>query len=53
MDADHNETCQVFGKVKSPILLWREPLDWARVAGIVLIISGILIINLFSKVTVH
>ncbi len=39
--------------VLAGIILWREPLDWARVAGIVLIISGILIINLFSKVTVH
>lgn len=35
------------------MILWREPLDWARVAGIVLIISGILIINLFSKVAAH
>jgi small multidrug resistance pump len=35
------------------ILIWRESLDWARVVGIVLIIGGILIINLFSKVTVH
>ena len=39
--------------VLAGIILWREPLDWARVAGIVLIISGILIINLFSKVTAH
>lgn len=35
------------------MILWREPLDWGRVAGIVLIISGILIINLFSKVAAH
>lgn len=35
------------------MLLWREPLDWARVAGILLIIAGILVINLFSKVTAH
>ena len=35
------------------MFLWRESLDWARVAGIVLIISGILIINLFSKATAH
>ena len=35
------------------MLLWREPLDWARVAGIALIICGILIINLFSKVAAH
>lgn len=32
------------------MILWREPLDWARVAGIVLIIGGILVINVFSKV---
>ena len=31
------------------MLLWRESLDWARVAGIVLILAGILVINLFSK----
>ena len=35
------------------ILIWRESLDWARVVGILFIIGGILIINLFSKVTVH
>ena len=35
------------------ILLWRESLDWARVTGIILIIAGILIINLFSKATAH
>lgn len=35
------------------MILWREPLDWARLTGILLIIAGILIINLFSKVTVH
>ncbi len=35
------------------ILLWRESLDWARVAGIVLILAGILVINLFSKSTAH
>jgi small multidrug resistance pump len=33
--------------------LWREPLDWARVVGIALIIFGILVINLFSKVSAH
>jgi multidrug transporter EmrE-like cation transporter len=32
------------------MILWREPLDWARVTGILLIIGGILIINLFPKV---
>jgi small multidrug resistance pump len=30
--------------------LWQETLDWARVTGIGLILLGILIINLFSKV---
>ena len=33
------------------ILIWREFLDWARVIGIIFIILGILIINLFSKIT--
>ena len=33
------------------ILIWRETLDWARVIGIILIILGILVINLFSGVT--
>ena len=33
-------------------LLWHEELDWARFTGIALIIAGILVINLFSKVTV-
>src|SRR6266508_5185356 len=32
------------------ILLWRETLDWARVMGIILILLGILIINLFSEI---
>jgi small multidrug resistance pump len=35
------------------MVLWREPLDWARVIGTILIIGGILIINLFSKITAH
>jgi len=30
-------------------IIWNETLDWARVTGIVLIILGILVINLFSK----
>jgi small multidrug resistance pump len=34
-------------------ILWREQMDWARGIGIALIIGGILIINLFSKVTTH
>jgi len=35
------------------ILIWRESLDWARIIGIIFIILGILVINLFSKITVH
>jgi len=35
------------------IIIWRETLDWARVIGIIFIILGILIINLFSKITAH
>jgi len=35
------------------IIIWRESLDWARVIGIIFIILGILIINLFSKITTH
>ena len=35
------------------ILIWRESLDWARVIGIIFIILGIIIINLFSKITAH
>jgi small multidrug resistance pump len=35
------------------MILWREPLDWARVIGTLLIIGGILIVNLFSKVATH
>ncbi|MFT3891402.1 MAG: multidrug efflux SMR transporter [Anaerolineales bacterium] len=31
------------------MILWREPLDWARGVGILLIMVGIAIINLFSK----
>jgi small multidrug resistance pump len=33
------------------MILWKESLDWARLTGILLILLGILIINLFSKVT--
>ena len=32
-------------------IIWHEVLDWARITGIGLILLGILIINLFSKVT--
>jgi small multidrug resistance pump len=35
------------------IVIWRETLDWARVIGILLILSGIVLINVFSKSTVH
>jgi small multidrug resistance pump len=35
------------------MILWREPLDWPRVIGIILIISGILVINMFSKVAAY
>ena len=35
------------------ILIWRETLDWARMAGIVLIIAGIILINVVSKAPVH
>jgi len=35
------------------ILIWRESLDWARVFGIILILLGVLVINLFSEVTAH
>ena len=34
-------------------ILWNESLDWARITGIILIIIGILVINLFSKATAH
>ena len=35
------------------MLLWRETLDWARVAGILLILVGIVLINVVSKSPVH
>jgi len=35
------------------MVLWREPMDWARAIGIFLIMVGILIINLFSKSAAH
>jgi len=34
-------------------VIWHETIDWARGAGIALIISGVLIINLFSKTAIH
>jgi small multidrug resistance pump len=33
------------------MIIWRESLDWARVIGTIFIILGILIINMFSKIT--
>ena len=35
------------------MILWREPMDWARGAGIFLIMAGIVVINLFSRSTAH
>jgi small multidrug resistance pump len=35
------------------ILFWREKIDWARGIGIMLILIGILVINLFSTSTAH
>lgn len=35
------------------IILWRETLDWAKVTGIVLILAGIVLINVFSSSPAH
>jgi small multidrug resistance pump len=35
------------------IALWKETLDWARVTGILLILAGIVLINVFSKSAAH
>lgn len=35
------------------MLIWREPLGWARGVGIFLIMLGIVIVNLFSKAPAH
>jgi small multidrug resistance pump len=35
------------------IVVYQQVLDWPAVIGIALIIAGVAIINLFSKVTVH
>jgi small multidrug resistance pump len=35
------------------VIIWREPMDLARVIGTLLIIAGIVIINLFSKASIH
>jgi hypothetical protein len=34
-------------------IIWQGTLDWARLTGIGMILLGISIINLFSKVTSH
>ena len=39
--------------VLAGMILWREPMDWALGIGIFLIMLGIMIINLFSKSSVH
>ena len=39
--------------VVAGMILWRETLDWAKVTGIVLILAGIVLINVFSKSAVH
>ena len=41
------------GAVAAGILLWRESLSLAGVVGILLIIAGVLLLNLFSGVTAH
>jgi small multidrug resistance pump len=41
------------GAVVAGILLWRESLNQAGVAGIVLIIAGVILLNLFSSVSAH
>lgn len=35
------------------MILWKETLDLAKVAGIVLILAGIVLINVFSKTATH
>ena len=35
------------------IILWRETLDWVKVTGIVLILAGIVLINVFSSSPAH
>lgn len=35
--------------VAAGVIIWREPLDLAKIVGTLLIISGILILNLLSK----
>lgn len=33
--------------------LWKETLDWARGIGILLILAGIILLNVFSKTATH
>jgi len=35
------------------MIIWRESMDWARGIGILLIMLGIIIINLFSRSAAH
>lgn len=35
------------------MIIWKETLDWARVLGIVLLLAGIILINVFSKTAAH
>lgn len=39
--------------VVAGMILWRETLDWVKVTGIVLILAGIVLINVFSKSVTH
>jgi small multidrug resistance pump len=41
------------GAVVAGILLWREALDLAGVVGILLIIAGVVLLNLFSGASAH
>jgi small multidrug resistance pump len=35
------------------VVIWREPIDTARVVGTLFIIIGIVVMNLFSKASIH
>lgn len=39
--------------VVAGMILWRETLDWVKVTGIVLILAGIVLINVYSKSVTH
>jgi small multidrug resistance pump len=41
------------GAVLAGVLLWRESLNLAGVIGIALIVTGVLILNLFSAASAH